>query len=91
MRPRRSNALVSFRLLLALCIVIAGTSQAHAQAELVIAPRATFNTQTFRPTLGIANLFTVEGTLMPRQRWPIAGLVLEFANRPLRLVLRGGV
>jgi outer membrane protein OmpA-like peptidoglycan-associated protein len=59
-----------------------------AQAQVFSPPLATFNAQTFRPTLGTGNLFTVEGTLLPKPRWPIAGVVFEVANRPLRLVLQ---
>lgn len=83
MNRRRSTALP---VLLMLALLIAGAPDALAQVQ---SPQlATFNAQTFRPTLGIGNLFTVEGTLLPRPRWPIAGLVLEVANRPLRLVLQ---
>lgn len=74
--------------LLALGLLFCGNPVVHAQAQLQISPRATFNAQTFRPTLGIGNLFTVEGTLMPQRRWPLAALVFEYANRPLRLVLQ---
>lgn len=74
------------RILLVLALLSAGIPEARAQLQSP--QRATFNAQTFRPTLGTGNLFTVEGTLLPRPRWPIAGVVLEVANRPLRLVLQ---
>lgn len=80
-RPRLAR-----RFLLVLVLLTAGATEARAQVDSP--QRATFNAQTFRPTLGTGNLFTVEGTLLPRSRWPIAGVVFEVANRPLRLVLQ---
>ena len=78
-RPRRRGLLV----LTLLTLIVP-----EARAQVPSPQLATFNAQTFRPTLGTGNLFTVEGTLLPRPRWPIAGVVLEVANRPLRQVLQ---
>lgn len=91
-RPRPAGPGVSDRqrpgrrVLLVLALLTSAAPEARAQVQSP--QRATFNAQTFRPTLGTGNLFTLEGTLLPRPRWPIAGVVFEFANRPLRLVLQ---
>ena len=59
-----------------------------ARAQTSSLQQAMFNTQTFRPTLGVGNLFTVQGTQLPLDRWPLGAVVLEVASRPLRLVIQ---
>jgi outer membrane protein OmpA-like peptidoglycan-associated protein len=81
-RNRSQKAL----LILVALIQFAAWSQ-HARAQTPDLQSATFNAQTFRPTLGTGNLFTVEGAAMPRSIWPMGSVVLELANRPLRMVL----
>ncbi|MCS6912037.1 MAG: OmpA family protein [Myxococcota bacterium] len=52
----------------------------RAQAQISV------NAQTFRPAIGPRNLVTLEGTNTPQRLRPMAGAVLEFAYRPLRLI-----
>ncbi|MDW8283186.1 MAG: thrombospondin type 3 repeat-containing protein [Myxococcales bacterium] len=71
---------------LAALVLLVGAGQARAQQSLEV---ARFNAQTFRPAMGPGNVFTVEGTLMPRRLFPFGGLFFQYAHHPLRLVVEG--
>ena len=68
------------RTILALAALL-GVSHAPRAAQ---AETLAFNAQTLRPAMGPAGGFVVEGTLMPKRLWPLAPVVLEYANQPLR-------
>ncbi len=73
-----------------MAIVAAALSQpgtAQAQDASTGTNPVSFNAQTFRPAIGPGNVFTVEGTLLPRRLFPLGGVVFDYANQPLRLVL----
>lgn len=62
----------------------------EAAAQTTAPPTVQFNAQTFRPVVGPGNLFTVDGTLIGRARFPMGAVLFEFAGRPLRLLASDG-
>lgn len=74
-------------------LILAGSVMdvSEASAQSTEPPQTvTFNAQTFRPVVGPANVFTVDGTLIGRPRSFMGAVLFEYANRPLRLVLNDG-
>lgn len=70
-------------------LILAGSAMDISVASAQTEPpqTVTFNAQTFRPVVGPGNVFTVDGTLVGRSRFPMGAVLFEYANRPLRLVL----